>query len=97
MRTAKIILFVLTWLAYGLGTLPAADAVQAAGSIHHYDYPADQRTARDRCITDAGGYPAPSGAWAGVTQDQLNACQDATVWSSGRWNWNGRILVGVDN
>jgi hypothetical protein len=91
MKIAKVGLFVLTWFAYGLGVLPASDAVQTS---QHYDYPASDKADLVSCITEQGGVPGSgqrAGVWDNVSQSEVNACQYATVWRQGKWNWNVRI------
>lgn len=98
MKYAKIALFAVAWFAYGFGVLPAADAAQP-GAIYHYDYPQSSKDALHACIIEQGGSPGTgerAGVWDGVTQSEINACQHATVWVSGKWDWDSRILVSVE-
>lgn len=87
-----LILIVLALLGTGSVTASAAQP----GVIRHYDYPAQDKADRDLCITEHGGYPGPGGVWAGISQAELNQCQQATVWRTGKWNWDNRVLVGIE-
>ena len=109
MRTARLIAFVMFCLAYGAGALPAADAAQTT-TIRHYDYPTADKAERDACIqreADDRGIPldpveyrawfaensatAEYQAWRAAVQH----CQEATVWRTGKWDWDSRVLVRV--
>lgn len=86
-RIARILIFVLTFLAYGAGALPAADAVSyPAPQI--FDYPESDKAALVECLDQHRDQTGP--AWSAA----LDYCQNTTIWREGKWNFDARVYVG---